>query len=361
MEPELKRDLTRRRGTAERGAIDPSRIVRAARIWAASFTGAQGIRVEHLPGGLLSAEMHARITEFERRIATADVGGQSTICDQGRDYSRFWRAIGRARAFAATDTSGRIVGVGAAVGMRLRMPSGRTRRATYLGHLRVLPECRFGPAIAAISARLGATAGLLGPTVFGVVSERSGFHPERVAKGMGAPSLELFGTFTLLYFESGFDDQSLGQVRDATESEARSAYMRFTRDMIASTGGTPQMRSGRAPRWLITADGGACACIEDCDLVRRWIQPDGSHLAVMSLSFFGWESIHSAAAIVRAALAIAHAAGVPQVRMIIDDSVVDGLVDAIGIAPKIRHAWSTRGYSPWGMPTAAWSLHPTEL
>jgi hypothetical protein len=320
------------------------------------------MRVVRVAPGELADDDFERIADFERRFAAADVGEHPMVCEPLRDYTRFWRAIGRVSAMAATDNAGRVIGMGAAVGMRLRMPGGSIRGATYIDHLRLAPECRYGPALAMLALRMHVAVIVRGWTAFGLVSDEGGFRPERIAKGLGITALREVGRIRLAYFDcAGAREEDAELVREATQAEVRRAYAAHTRGMISSPGGRPEMRSARTPRWVMTPDGRSCACIEDSELVRRWVLPDGSRLTVANLSFFGWSDVRSAGALVRAAMAIAARDGVPRLRIVIDETLLDSLVVAIGTPPSVAHAWSIRAASLWGVPRAPWSLHPTEL
>ena len=340
-----------------------SSVVRTLATFRRSLSGAAGLRIDQLPAGPLPDDLLHRIREFEHRIATIDAVGTPTICDQGRDYTAYWRTAGRGvHLFTATDADGRIVGVAAAMGMRLVMPTGRVRRATYLGHFRVLPECRFGSTVGMLGARMALASALQGWTAFGVVLNHTSFTPQRVASSIGIGAYRAIGTQRLVYFPTdAAEPGDRAGVREVTEAEVRRAYADFTRGMIRASGGNPHARSLRPPRWIMSADGNACACIEDSERLRRWHGADGAPVRMSTLTFFGWRDPRSAAAIVRGAMTIVASEGVPRVRALLDISMAEQVAPHVGVPPSVVHDFQLNAASPWGLPRAPWSLHPTEL
>jgi len=345
-----------------RSSSDWARVIRSVRFWVSSFTGAGGMRVRRIPSGPVPAGLLEKINACERRIGTALYSGSPMICDQGSDYSKFWRATGRARALVAVDSDGCVVGINATVGVRLRMPGGGVRRATYLSHLRVLPECRFGQALPQLIARSALAIARDGFNAFSVADSGTGFNPEQLSRAMGVPVLAPVGGVRMIRFPtSGAFGADRDRVREAAEQEVRRAYRSLTAGYIASTGGAPAMRSARTPRWLIANDGSACACMEDCDLARRWVRLDGTTVSQTNFSMFGFRDPHGAARLIRAGLHMGAELGAPMVRMIVDESAADEIIERVGVQPALNLSITVRGMSLRGFARAPWSLHPTEL
>jgi len=327
-----------------------------------SYFGSGGIRVARIPSGPVSESLAREIEAFERRIATAYVGGVPTVCDQGRDYTLFWRAIGDGVAFTARDRAGRVVGVCAVARLRLRTPTGRIRSSAYLAHLRVLPECRSGFTIPSLIARTIPSIMARGFAGIGFSADAAGFDPARVARNLGLPAFLSRGAARLITFDTGAPIIGpLASIREEPEPCIRAAYAEFTKGFISSRGGTPAMRSTITPLWLIAEDGSACGCIEDYHKARRWRVGETEQIVQSHISFFGWRDLDSAARFVRACICRVREMGVPRLRICTDDAMADDVVEAIGIAPQSVFRWNIFAAGLGRLPDAPWSLHPTEF
>jgi len=339
-----------------------ARSVRSVIRYFGSFLGIGGIGVARIPSGPVPDSLAREIETFEKRIATAYIGGVPTVCDQGRDYTLFWRAIGDGAAFAARDRAGRVVGVCAVARLRLRMPTGRERSAAYLAHLRVLPECRSGVTIPSLIARTVPSIMRSGFAGVGFSADAAGFNPGRVARNLGLPAFKSRGAARLITFDTSAPlTGPVSLIREAPEPRVRAAYADFTKGYISSRGGTPALRSTITPRWLMAEDGSACGCLEDYHKARRWRMGDSGEIVQSHISFFGWQDFDAAARFVRACIVLARDMGVPRVRISADDRLADAMVAAIGITPQSVFRWNIYGAGLGPLPDAPWSVHPTEF
>jgi len=307
-------------------------------------------------------ELHRDIQEFQRAVETRYYGADPMTCEFGRDYTLVLRSVGPALALGARDRSGRLIGLVSMTVLRLRLPNGRWRRAQYVAHLHVLPECRHGMAIAVLVARCVPSILTGGGIITGLVRATGGFTPSRVSRALGLPGAHPCATMRLVTYPCAADPPGAScAVHVAPEKEVRRRFLELTAGRIVSHGGDPSMRSALPPRWLIAEDGSACGCIEDYHATTRWRRADGSEYTQSNISFFGWRDPSSAAGFVRACLREGRALGAERIRIILDEREAEPILAQIGAEPSGDFRWTMSAGGLWKLPDAPWVLHPSEI
>src|SRR5262249_31385275 len=100
--------------------------------------GSAGVNV-HCLETVPSAALGRALSTFEGQFSYPLGPGATFRISHGEDYSRFFRAIGRATRFVAEE-EGRVLGTLAVVIRRLARPDGGEEDTAYVADLKVAPE-----------------------------------------------------------------------------------------------------------------------------------------------------------------------------------------------------------------------------
>ena len=313
--------------------------------------------------GPVSDELWSALSAFDRRFVRTMRDGPPAYREHGRDYTAFYRSIGSSRCLAVRSPTGDVVGTICLSRITMHVPGRMARHAVCASSLRVVPEERAGAALPLLLGRAVWWTIPRASALFGVIIDGSTAGPERFTKRLGIPGARTLGVVRSITFPTAAAEAAWStDAAEAPEDRVRSAYARLMRGFIRTGCGDPSLRSQRTPKWLMVADGSACACLEDYLATKRYIVADGGAAIDMShLSCLGFRDVRSCARIVRAALAMAQAAGTPMVQLKIDASLADDLVRRIGIAPEYDCMARVCGYTLGSVGDAPWSVHSTEI
>ena len=313
--------------------------------------------------GPVSDEMWAALSAFDRRFVRTMRDGPPAYREHGRDYTAFYRSIGQSRCLAACSPTGAVVGTICLSRTTMHAPGRMARHAVCASSLRIIPEERAGAALPLLLGRAVLWTIPRASALFGVIIDGSTVGPERITRRLGIPGVRTLGVVRSITFPTaGAEAAWITDAVDVPEAQVRSAYGKLMRGFVRFGLGDPVQRSRRAPRWIMLADGSACACLEDYLATKRYIAADGGAAIDMShLSCLGFRDVRSCVRIVRAALAMAGAAGVPLLQIKVDASLADDLVRRIGIAPEYDCHARVCGYALGSVDGAPWSMHSTEI
>lgn len=320
-------------------------------------------RTVRIDRGPVSEELWSALSAFDRRFVRTMRDGPPAYREHGRDYTAFYRSIGPSRCLAARSPTGAVVGTICLTRITMHVPGRMRRHAVCASSLRIVPEERAGAALPLLLGRAVSWTIPRASSLFGVIIDGSAVGPERITKRLGIPGVRTLGVVRSITFPTACAEAAwITDAAEVSESRVRSAYARLMRGFIRTECGDPALRSQRAPKWIMLADGSACACLEDYLATKRYIVAEGAAAIDMShLSCLGFRDVRSCARIVRAALALAHAAGTPVVQIKVDASLADDLVRRIGIAPEYDCHARVCGYAVGSLGNSPWSMHSTEI
>jgi hypothetical protein len=302
------------------------------------------------------------ILAFERSIPTGLLGGRPRTYEHGRDYTRFFRAVGPNRTYIARDPSGAVIGTLTGVAWRVRLPSGKCRSAVYLMRIRVAFHVRTGPTIVRLMVRILLFVLFHGCAAITLVQTGRSIKQGKIARALGLPEPRPVGAVRMITWPvSSVTPEHDAGLREATEREVRDRFGALTHGRIAVLGGNPHMRSALPPRWIMAADGSACGCIEDYARALTWRDDTGAALLESHLSFFGWQDPEAGGRFFRACLSVGASMGITRLRAVVDERLADAFIRAVGVDPDSQVHWTLWAAGRARFPDAPWVLQPSEI
>ncbi|MDG2223403.1 MAG: hypothetical protein P8L85_18620 [Rubripirellula sp.] len=252
-----------------------------------------------------TAELNAALEAFESEFRYP-LGTDSWFrISHGDDYTRFFRAIGDARCFIATNGS-QVIGTITSTICRLRQPGGEFRRGGYLSDLKVATPSSGITLLRLLRAATDWT--LTSPTPgFCVVMDGTAKSPVSYTGRLAVPKFVELAKVAILRIPvdrlAGVpNNQPQLKINACKTEEARQRYQHLTADCFATDGGQSSTRSLMPPIGLIASDGSVCGILEDTRRCKRLFRSDGTEMVSAHLSCFGFRSCESAAAMILAAL-----------------------------------------------------------
>lgn len=300
--------------------------------------------------GPAAARWAGALGEFEKQFIYPLGPGKSFRIDHGRDYSRFYRSLGRANCLLS-ERDGKIEGVLCAATRKLQTPGRGERPCVYLGDLKIAPESRGGLVLARLvreflkeHARRPAYA---------IVMDGTAVLPPNYSGRAGFPALAPGGKLVIWRLRAGRSPRR-GAAPGARSGE--SCFRRLLAGRLAPMGGDPRLRSEIVPQWLVLPDGRACGRLEDTRRAKR-LRSGPRELLSAHLSRFVFRDPSAGKALLDAARARAGRLGFPALFVCMDPSQAAALAAA---APQRVEAAAT--IFSFGLPTdALWSISSSEV
>lgn len=303
-----------------------------------------------------SAELSAALEKFESEFRYPLGAGSWFRISHGDDYTRFFRAIGDARCFIATNGSD-VVGTITSTITRVRQPGGEFYRGGYLSDLKVARSTSGRTLLRLLRAAAEWTT----PTPsFGIVMDGTARSPANYSGRLGIPQFVELAKLAILHIPVESlacvsREQPRLEINSCKREDAMELYERLSADCYATDGGQSNTRSLMLPICLIASDGTACGILEDTRRSKQLFRDDGVEIVSAHLSCFGFVSIESAAAMLLAALRRCSSLGIPalfvcvrpeQVRPILQYSqlnngqTVEASATLYGCAFDVPGKWS---------------------
>lgn len=259
-----------------------------------------------------TAELNAALETFESEFRYP-LGVDSWFrISHGDDYTRFFRAIGNAHCFIATNGSD-VVGTITSTICRVRQPGGEFYRGGYISDLKVAHSTSGRTLLQLLHAAADWTA----PTPsFCIVMDGTAKSPVNYSGRLGVPEFVELAKLVILRIPAELlaripIEQPRIEINSCSRENAMQLYERLTVDCFATDGGQSSIRSLMTPIGLIASDGTACGVLEDTRRCKRLFRDDGAEMVSAHLACFGFRSIESAAAMVLAALRRCSSLGIP--------------------------------------------------
>jgi hypothetical protein len=250
----------------------------------------------------------------------------------GRDYLRFFRAMGRAE-LAVVSNGGVISGsiVHAARTVAFHPPGGGSPEslpARYLCDLKVAPAARGSTALARLIRETRRAILASGATrCYCVVMGGTGRLPTHYTGRLGVPAFQPLGDIAILRVsgDAALSGGILTVDEPAFQAVAGSIHHGGHRPLT----GNGALRSLSGTTRLISADGTACAILEDTRLGKRLITDDGRELVSAHLSGFRHRTPEAGATLIRHAVALARGMDMPAVFLAVPASAAIPLIDLL--------------------------------
>ena len=251
------------------------------------------------------------LADFEKQFRYPLGENETFHISHGRDYTRFFRAIGDATVFVA-EQHGEVLGTLAGVRRPLRFPGGAVCDVAYICDYKVRPGAGAGRVLLRLGKGLehcfGEAAGGRG---YGIVMGGSRRAPEDYTGRCGIPDFQRVGEITILRFDTAAGP-STHRASIVSAAEAAAAWPSLiAREAFLPLGGSPATRSSLPPVPLLLADGQACGVVEDTSRGKRLLRDEHREMNAAHLSQFAYSGTAAGAALIGAALAVGREAGSP--------------------------------------------------
>jgi hypothetical protein len=209
--------------------------------------------------------------------------------------------MGSARCFVAED-NGRVIG---AVGVAIRpilLPDGSEQSVAYVGDLKIDPASRGTLAFLRLAQAALDWARPQVSAAYGVVMDGTRASPGSYTGRVGIPAFIKLGEILVVRFTT-FDETP---ARDfsrwvATDAVGTQCYSTLARSRFTPIGGSPAIRSGIVPQWLVHPDGLACGRLEDTRAAKRLIDSDGNEMVSAHLACAVWKTPRAGVELIEAA------------------------------------------------------------
>jgi hypothetical protein len=267
------------------------------------------------------SELAAALSKFEAQFTYPLGPERSFRISHGRDYSRFYRAMGEAACFVA-ERDGVIDGTLGVAIRTVAFPNGSERGALYLGDLKVAPGGRAGRTLATLAQAAEHWAAPRVQSAFCVVMDGTRVTPQRYTGRLGIPPFHEIGKIAVIRLDTAAHSADVGRNWDATVNEGTTCFRQLSSHQCAAIGSRPEERSEHAPLWLVEPSGSACGRLEDTRLAKRLFTDDGAEMLCAHLSDFAFRDAKSGAALLRAALDRAAQRGFPAMFVAVAESQV---------------------------------------
>ena len=247
------------------------------------------------------------LADFEKQFRYPLGENESFHISHGRDYTRFFRAIGDATVFVA-EQRGEVLGTLAGVRRPLRFPDGAVRDVAYICDYKVRPGAGAGRVLIRLGKALEHCFGeAVGGRGYGVVMGGSRRAPEDYTGRCGIPDFQRVGGITILRFETAAGPSE----HSASIVSAAEWPSLIVHDAFVPLGGNPATRSSLPPVSLLLDDGQACGVVEDTRRGKRLLRDENREMKAAHLSQFAYREAAAGAALIRAALVVGREAGYP--------------------------------------------------
>lgn len=304
--------------------------------------------IVHCLHGAIPGALAAELAAFEERFRYPLGPGRTFRISHGDDYSQFFRAIGDATVFVA-EREGRVVGCLAVALRELLLPSGEVRQVAYLADLKVAPEARRGFALCRLMTAAADLVWDVGAAV-AVVMEGTPVTPDEYTGRVGIPAFAPLGRVAVLRLPS-----VEGERGPVTSEDRAHLFRRLSRGRYAAVGGRPAERSEMAPAWLVESD--ACGLLEDTRRAKRLIADDGEMLSA-HLTSFAAATPEAGARLLRRALALSRARGLPALFVAVPEGDAPALLETlrlpeVTVAPAVVYGV--------GLAPGQWNINTAEI
>ncbi len=253
-------------------------------------------------------ELAAKLEAFEAAFTYPLGPGRWFRISHSPDYTRFYRSMGDAACFIAQKND-QIIGTLSIAIRDLTMPDGSTRRAAYIGDLKIRPDARSSRALVRLAQAADDWSRPQVSAAYGVVMDGTGSLPSAYS---GRAGIEPF--------------RAVGKVM----------VLRLLTDLEPALDVAQILDPGQAYNCIVNLTStSACGALEDTRKAKRLIGNDGIEMISMHLSGFAYSNPASGAKLLRWACATAKSHGMPALFVSVRASQFSALNEALGPIQKV--------------------------
>ena len=312
----------------------------------------------HVIHGSPAPRMAAALAEFEHQFAYPLGSGKSFRIAHGRDYPRFYRAMGNNACFVAERT-GEILGVLSAVQRTLSLPDGRQKEVAYIGDLKVAPGKPGGRTVLRLILRLRQWARRCAEAAYSVVMDGTQVTPMRYTGRLGIEPFMELAKLMILSIPTGAAGGSHADSWRGDELLGPRLYRNLGRNSARCLEGNPRVRSVMRPHWLVHPELRAAGLLEDTRQAKRLVGMNGEEMIQSHLSSCAWSDRASALALLREALRCSADSGFEEMFVAVGRQEAASLVADLDVAGITRAPATIYGF---GLdPGMNWSINTSEI
>lgn len=301
-------------------------------------------------------ELAEPLVQFEAAFSYPLGASQRFGIRHGRDYCRFFRAMGPAACFLAVEKS-LVVGAIAVVLRRVFHPDGSIGSAAYLCDLKIAPAERGGRLLLRLAQHAAAWGSERTDAAFSIVMGGTAVTPDAYTGRAGLPRLSRLTNLAVI--RTPVPQMRGGQLSTDGRVSSASAFRALSAGRYATPAETPLMRSSVTPQGVDLENGAASGFVEDTREAKRLIVEGGEELVSAHLSNFAFRSIADGAQLVRGALACAARMQYPALFFAVHESEAEPILRQLNIAGTTVASATVYGF---GMTAgAAWNVNTSEI
>ena len=312
----------------------------------------------HAISGEPPPDLAAAVTEFEKQFQYPLGPGSFFRISHGRDYPRFFRAMGTNACFVA-ERNGKILGVISAARRTLSLPSGTRKEVAYVGDMKVPPGTLSGRVLLRLILGLRSWAVPFAEAAYSVVMEGTPMTPTRYTGRLGIEPFTRLGRVMILSIPTHGAELNHAGLWEGDEEAGRRCYASLSRNSAKCLDGDPNIRSMVKPRWLVAPSLKATGLLEDTRLAKRLIAEDGREMNRSHLSFCAWEGHGEGLTLIRQALFYSAAHGFDEMFLAVNPGEAKKIASGLDL-PGITQAYANvYGY---GLNAGLnWNLNTAEI
>jgi hypothetical protein len=309
----------------------------------------------------------AALEEFERQFEyPLGATGRFRIA-HGREYLTFFQAMGAATVSVA-ERDGQVLGTLARVRRTLTLRAAGApasdasiASAHYLCDLKVAPTQRGSTTLPRLIA--AAKRQILASEIqscYCVVMDGTGRLPTDYTGRLGVPRYELLGKIVVLRLTAAILPTAPAPTEpDATKGDLEAARKHIGVPGYFAGGGQSGLRSLMPARLLVGPDGDAVGTVEDTRRGKRLFLSSGEEMLSAHLSGFDFATPQSGARLLRRAVWVAWAAGLPALFAAVPNRSLPGLLPQLHGLRVVEAPASVYGH---GLPAGHdWWIDPAEI
>jgi hypothetical protein len=223
----------------------------------------------------------------------------------------------------------------------------------YLGDLKISPGARGGLVLARLAREATSWLQARVNAALGIVMDGTSVVPPMYTGRAGVHAFAPAGSITLLRMQTAAG----GTAMTATIAQAGQCLADLTRGHAVLPMGTSALRSDMEPVALVHPSRTACGVIENTRDAKRLYQVGGDELVSAHVSGFAFSDPESGAALLRCAMGLAAAQGVPALFVAVPSPRAQGLVEALDlpgltVATATIYAAALPAYDLWHINTS---------
>ncbi|MCO8125134.1 hypothetical protein NHH03_25585 [Stieleria sp. TO1_6] len=314
----------------------------------------------------------AALHEFESQFHYPLGSDASFRISHGDDYTRFFRAIGDARCFVASD-AGMVHGVISVALCDLHQPGGEVVRGVYFCDLKIKPAgIGRGRVLIKLFAAVKDWIGQQAQFGFGVVMDGTSQIPTDYTGRLGIERFAPLAQLSILRIPSDIRTQSISDPGSKTTRVAVDAVTRMHVDLMPDTyanqSGDPGLRSQIEPIGLQQENDRsgrvtACGILEDTRRAKRLLVEPAGEMISAHLSCFSYRNFRDGYDLIQAARTECFHQRIPALFVAVDESDREKFVERIAddrlvVAPAIVYGYAVPDHP---IKVGRWSINTSEI